>query len=112
MRLVQEAYLSIEVNSCKLRILWTPWEEHREIYQGKSTQVIERARTTMVQIVCGECMSTECSVINWSLLSACVMRVSEAFSMQFLVNQGNLIDTSLSFSEKYVSIKVMPWYMF
>ena len=55
----------------------------------------------MVQIVvCGECISEECSVSNRNLFSAFVMCVSEAFSVELVVNQGNLIDMLLSFSEK------------
>ena len=54
----------------------------------------------MVQIVvCGECISAECSVTNRNLLSAFVMCVSEAFSMRIFVNQGNLIDKPKSFPE-------------
>ena len=54
----------------------------------------------MVQIVvCGECISEECSVNNRNLFSAFVMCVSEAFSVELFVNQGSLIDVLLSFSE-------------
>ena len=63
-------------------------------------RVAERARITMVQVdVCGECISAECSATNRNLLSTFVMCVSEAFSLRLLANQGNLIDTPLSFSE-------------
>ena len=56
-------------------------------------------------VVCGECISEECSVTNRNLFLAFVMCVSEAFSMELLVNQGNLIDMPLSFSEIYISYK-------
>ena len=62
--------------------------------------MVGNAGITMVQVVvCGECISEECSVINQNLFSAFVMCVSETFSMELLVNQGNLIDMPLSFSE-------------
>ena len=54
----------------------------------------------MVQIVvCDESISEECSVSNRNMFSAFVMCVSEAFSVELVVNQGNLIDMLLSFSE-------------
>ena len=62
--------------------------------------MVGNARITMVQnVVCGECIYEECSVTNQNLFSAIVMCVSETFSVELLVNQGNLIDMPLSFSE-------------